>query len=132
GFIASGLTALVVIYGYHVPVSHPFEAMLTLAVTVLCATVLGGVVGALLKRTLVITPLILGITLPFYLDSGALEPQRFDGEKLFWFSHLSPTYYAVGAIEHAFHSLVVTPESVPLLLGVLILATIASLPVLGM
>src|SRR5204862_427810 len=37
----------------------------------------------------------------------------------------------VGAIEPAFHNLVVTPESVPLLLGVLVLATLFSLPILG-
>ena len=131
GFAASIVTALVVILGYGVPVHHPVEAVTTLAVTVLCATVLGGVFGAFLKRTLVITPLILGLTLPFYLDSGALEPQRFDGERLFWLAHLSPTYYGVGAIEHAFHGLAVTPEGVPLLLGVLVAATLAALPLLG-
>ena len=122
---------MTVIYGYGVSVRHPLEAIATLAVTVACATMLGGVLGALLKRTLVITPLILGITLPFYLDSGALEPQRFDGEKLFWFAHFSPTYYAVGAMEHAFHGLVVTPESIPLLLGALALTALAAVPVLG-
>ena len=131
GFIASGLTALTVIYGYGVPVHHPFEVMAALACTVGCATMLGGVLGAFLKKTLVITPLILGITLPFYLDSGALEPQRFDGEKLFWFAHFSPTYYGVGAMEHAFHGLVVTPESVPVLLGVLVLTALAAVPILG-
>ena len=131
GFLASALTAGVVVYGYHVPLRHPLEGIVTIAATVGCATMLGGVLGAWLKRTLVITPLILGITLPFYLDSGALEPQRFDGEKLFWFAHLSPTYYAVGAIEHAFHGLVVTPESYLLLIGVLVLTALATVPVLG-
>jgi hypothetical protein len=53
---------------------------------------------------------------PFYLDSGALEPQRFDGPFLFWIAHLFPTYFGVGLMEHAFHDLSVTPESIPVLL----------------
>src|SRR5207244_692559 len=83
------------------------------------ARVIAGVLGALLRRTLPIAPLVLGIALPLYLDSGALEPQRFDGEALFWFAHVSPAYYGVGVLEHAFHGLAVTPEPVGMLLAVL-------------
>src|SRR4051794_16527536 len=41
GYVASGLTALIVIFGYGVHLQHPIEAMVALAATVGCATVLG-------------------------------------------------------------------------------------------
>ena len=119
GVLASGVTALVVIFGYGVPAAHPLEVIAGIVFTVLASTSLGGILGVLLRRTLPITPLVLGTQLPFYLDSGALEPQRFDGEVLFWLAHLSPAYFGVGIMEHAYHSLVVTPEPVWVLLLVL-------------
>jgi hypothetical protein len=78
-----------------------------------------------MRRVLPIAPFLVGVTLPFYLDSGALEPQRFDGPWLFALAHLSPAYYGVGVMEHAFHGLVVTPE--PRWLLLLALAVIAAL-----
>ena len=87
----------------------------------IASTSLGGLLGVLLRRTLPITPLVLGTQLPFYLDSGALEPQRFDGEVLFRLAHLSPAYFGVGVLEHAYHDLIVTPEPVWVLLAVLAL-----------
>jgi ABC-type multidrug transport system permease subunit len=123
---ASVLTALIVVWGYGVPMKSPMLVFLTIAILTACSVALGGLLGAALKRTLLIVPLVVGITLPFYLDSGALEPQRFDGEFLFWLAHLSPTYWGVGAIEHAFHGLKVTPEPVWLLLAVLAAATAAA------
>ena len=123
---ASLLTALVVVWGYGVPMKSPFEVLGTITVLTACSVALGGLIGTQLRRTLLIVPLVVGLTLPFYLDSGALEPQRFDGEKLFWIAHLSPTYWGVGAIEHAFHGLTVTPEPVWALLAVLLGATVAA------
>jgi len=131
GVLASVATALVVVYGYHVPAAHPLEAAAGIVLTVAASTTLGGLLGALLRRTLPITPLVLGIGLPFYLDSGALEPQRFDGEWLFRFAHLSPAYYGVGVMEHAFHGLTVTPEPVWQLLAVLALIAVVPLALLG-
>lgn len=128
GVIASAVTALVVIFGYGVPVAHPFEVLAGIVFTVVASTSLGGLLGVLLRRTLPITPLVLGTQLPFYLDSGALEPQRFDGEFLFWVGHLSPSYFGVGVLEHGYNRLVVTPEPVWLLLTVL--AVIALVPAL--
>jgi ABC-2 type transport system permease protein len=131
GVLASGLTAAIVVMGYGVPMSHPLEVVAGVVLTVAASTSLGGLVGVLLRRTLPIAPLILGTQLPFYLDSGALEPQRFDGEVLFRLAHLSPAYYGVGVMEHGYHHLVVTPEPVWVLLLVLALATIVPAIVLG-
>lgn len=44
------------------------------------------------------------------MDSGALEPERFDGNKIWSLAHLSPLYSVVGVLENAFHGLRVTPE----------------------
>jgi hypothetical protein len=57
-------------------------------------------------------PLFFGLALPLYIDSGALEPERFDGSRIWAFAHFSPVYYAVGALEWAVHGLRVTPEPV--------------------
>jgi hypothetical protein len=124
GTAASMVTALVVWFGYGVTPAHPFEVLLGVVVTVCAATALGGLVGAKVRRVLAIAPLLVGVTLPFYLDSGALEPQRFDGPWLFALAHLSPAYFGVGILEHAYHGLVVTPE--PRWLLVLVLAGICA------
>jgi hypothetical protein len=131
GVLASAVTALVVIIGYGVPAAHPLEVVAGVVFTVLASTSLGGLLGVLLRRTLPITPLVLGTQLPFYLDSGALEPQRFDGEKLFWLAHLSPAYFGVGVMEHGYNSLVVTPEPVWLLLAVLALIAVVPAMLIG-
>jgi ABC-type multidrug transport system permease subunit len=131
GILASGVTGLVVLLGYGVPAAHPLEVVAGIVFTVLASTSLGGLLGVVLRRTLPITPLILGTQLPFYLDSGALEPQRFDGEVLFWLAHLSPAYFGVGIVEHAYNDLIVTPEPVWLLLAVLALIAIAPAALLG-
>jgi ABC-type multidrug transport system permease subunit len=131
GVVASSITGLIVWFGYGV---HPHNALLVLTAivcTVFACTMLGGLVGAYLRRVLPVAPLLVGTLLPFYLDSGALEPQRFDGEWLFALAHLAPTYYAVGVMEYAYHGLVVTPEPRWLLLVVLVgigAASLAALP----
>jgi len=123
---ASLITAAVVVWVYGVPMRSPLEVVGTIAILTACSVAIGVLIGTKLRRTLLIVPLVVGLTLPFYLDSGALEPQRFDGERLFWLAHLSPTYWGVGAIEHAFHGLTVTPEPVWALLAVLLGATVAA------
>ena len=129
--LASSVSALVVVFGFRVPAAHPIELAGGIVFTVVAAAALGGLVGVLLRRTLPITPLILGITLPFYLDSGALEPQRFDGKVLFWLSHLSPAYYGVGIMEHACHGLIVTPEPLWSLYAVLALVAASATLLVG-
>ena len=112
-FVASAalaLTLLVIVFGYGVV---PVAPVTTVAVLLLCVaifTCLGAWLGVLLKRTMVVVPLMFGLAMPFYIDSGALEPTRFDGQSIWLVAHLSPIYYAVGVLEWAFHGLHVTPE----------------------
>jgi len=68
-------------------------------------------------------PLLFGLAMPLYIDSGALEPTRFDGESIWRMAHLSPIYYAVGVLEWAFHGLRVTPE--PIYVDLLVLVATA-------
>jgi hypothetical protein len=58
-----------------------------------------------------VAALFFGLALPFYIDSGALEPLRFDGERLWIAGHASPVYSAIGVLQWGFHGLRVTPES---------------------
>jgi ABC-2 type transport system permease protein len=109
---ALGITVGCVVIGYGVGVRDPLElaaAMLSCAAMFACA---GAWIGATLRRTVAVVPLIFGVAMPLYLDSGALEPARFDGDVIWWLSHASPVYYAVGVMEDAFHGLRVTPEPV--------------------
>jgi ABC-2 type transport system permease protein len=117
------LLAIVVVYGV-VPVA-PWATLLALAGCVVIFTCIGAWVGALLKRTLAAVPLLFGLAMPFYVDSGALEPTRFDGQAIWIIAHLSPVYYAVGVLEWAFHGLHVTPE--PIYVDLLVLTVIAGI-----
>jgi hypothetical protein len=92
-------------------------------------TCIGTAIGGLVRRTLPVTALVFGIALPLYIDSGSLEPERFDGNVIWAMAHASPVYYAVGVLEHAFHALNVTPESV--LVDLLALAGWAVVALLG-
>jgi ABC-2 type transport system permease protein len=131
GVLASAVTALVVVFGYRVPAVHPLEVAAGIVLTVAAATALGGLLGAKLRRTLPITPLVVGITIPFYLDSGALEPQRFDGEALFRLAHLSPAYFGVGVMEHGYNNLIVTPEPIWVLLAALAAVAVVATTFIG-
>jgi hypothetical protein len=101
----------------------PGATVFALAACVAIFTCFGAWLGALLKRTLAAVPLLFGLAMPLYVDSGALEPTRFDGEAIWYLGHLSPVYYAVGVLEWAFHGLRVTPE--PIYVDLLILTGIA-------
>jgi ABC-2 type transport system permease protein len=115
------LLAIVLIYGV-VPVA-PWATMSTICALVAIFTCFGAWLGATLKRTLAAVPLLFGLVMPFYVDSGALEPTRFDGETIWKIAHLSPIYYAVGVLEWAYHGIRVTPE--PVYVDLLILMAIA-------
>lgn len=117
--VALGFTLLAIIFGYGVV---PVDIWTTLAALLACVaifTCMGAWLGAVLKRTLAAVPLMFGLAMPLYIDSGALEPTRFDGEMIWRIAHLSPVYYAVGVLEWAFHGLRVTPE--PIWLDLLVL-----------
>jgi ABC-2 type transport system permease protein len=119
--LAVTVTAIVIVYGV-VPVA-PWTTAFTLLTCVAIFTCLGAWLGAVLKRTLAAVPLLFGLAMPFYVDSGALEPTRFDGETIWRIAHASPVYYAVGVLEWAFHGLRVTPE--PIYVNLLVLFAIA-------
>jgi ABC-2 type transport system permease protein len=120
------LALIVVVYGV-VPIA-PWATVSALVACVVIFTSLGAWVGVLLKRTLAAVPLLFGLAMPLYIDSGALEPTRFDGEPIWIVAHLSPVYYAVGVLEWAFHGLHVTPE--PIWVDLLVLVGIALLAVM--
>ncbi len=124
GALAITLLAIVLIFGV-VPVA-PWTTLLTLLACVAIFTCFGAWLGALLKRTLAVAPLLFGLVMPLYIDSGALEPTRFDGEPIWRVAHLSPIYYAVGVLEWAYHGLRVTPEPVYVDLMVLLVIALAS------
>ena len=120
---ALAITLLVIVAGYGVVPVAPWATVFTLVACVVIFTCLGAWLGAALKRTLAAVPLLFGLAMPFYVDSGALEPARFDGEAIWMLAHLSPVYYAVGVLEWAFHGLRVTPE--PIYVNLLVLLGIA-------
>src|SRR5258705_471077 len=106
----------------------PLTTVLALDACIAIFTCLGAWLGAILKRTLAAVPLMFGLAMPFYVDSGALEPTRFDGEAIWILAHLSPVYYAVGVLEWSFHGLRVTPE--PIYVDMLVLVAIAVVAVI--
>jgi len=122
---ALGVAAGVAIAVYGVVPVAPLAAIAALVACVVIFTCLGACLGALVRRTLAAVPLMFGLAMPLYLDSGALEPARFDGEAIWGLAHLSPVYYAVGVLEWAFHGLRVTPE--PVSIDLLILGVFAGL-----
>ena len=110
--LALAVTVGFVTIGYGVGVRSPLEMAAGLVVCTAIFTCLGAWIGAALRRSLAVVPLIFGIAFPLYVDSGALEPARFDGDVIWWIAHASPIYYAVGVTEDAFHGLRLTPEPV--------------------
>jgi len=93
----------------------------------LCIIIFGSIgvaLGVAIKQTLPVASLIFGLALPLYIDSGSLEPERFDGNVIWTLAHLSPIYYAVGVLEHAFHGFRVTPE--PIFVDVIMLGVWAA------
>ena len=118
--------AAVVMLTYGVRPVHPAESAGAVVACVLVSACLGAWLGAWLKRTLVAVPIVFGMSIPLYVDSGSLEPVRFDGDLIWVLAHGTPLYYLVGLLEWGFHGLLVTPES-PLV----DLAVAASLAVLA-
>ena len=98
------------VFAYHIIPLHPLEMVGVILVCVAIFGCIGVALGAVLRRTLPVVSLLIGLGFPLYLCSGSLEPQRFDGNLIWAIAHLSPVYYAVGILEQAFHGLQVTPE----------------------
>ena len=110
--LGMGISTAVVILGFHVEPLYPLEALGAIILCVFIFSCIGAVLGILLRRTLPVASLIFGLSLPFYIDSGSLEPERFDGNLIWGLAHISPMYSAIGILEHAFHGFRVTPESI--------------------
>ena len=106
------VSGLIVVVGYHVHPLHPVEMCVALSVCVFICGCVGTMLGTALKRVLAVSSLIFGLSLPFYVSSGSLEPERFDGNFMWYAGHISPLYYAVGFLEHAAYGFQVTPEPV--------------------
>ena len=126
--LAMAATTLLVTLGYGVVPVDALGSILGLGLCVLSFACVGACVGAWLKQTLAIVPLIFGLAMPLYIDCGALEPTRFDGEWIWRLAHASPLYYATGLLEWTFHGLRVTPE--PVWLDAAVLAALAPLSAL--
>jgi ABC-type multidrug transport system permease subunit len=118
--------AAIVMAGYGVVPASPLAAIGLLVVCVVLFSSLGAWIGALFRRTLPIVPLVFGLAMPLFIDCGALEPTRFDGERIWAIAHLSPLYYAVGVLEWAFFGVRVTPEPIAVDVAVLLGLTAAS------
>jgi ABC-2 type transport system permease protein len=103
---------LLVVLAYGVVPVHWGGAIVTLAGCCVLFACAGAALGALTKRVVPAAALLFGLAIPLYMDSGALEPERFDGNKIWSLAHLSPLYSVVGVLEDAFHGLHVTPEPV--------------------
>ncbi len=112
GILAMAVNTAVVIMGYGVMPIHPALMVFALLACVIIFGCAGALIGGMFKRILPSVSLIFGLSLPLYIDSGSMEPERFDGNLVWGLAHLSPVYYAIGVLEYAFHGLVVTPESV--------------------
>jgi len=89
---------------------HPWALAACAALILVCGCSLGVAVGAVIPQSTLAIALILGLSLALYLASGALEPQRFDGEVIWYLAHASPAYPAVALLEATAHGLDITPE----------------------
>jgi ABC-type transport system involved in multi-copper enzyme maturation permease subunit len=107
---ALGITILVALVGYGISPVYPVEMVSVLLLCVAIFSCIGAALGAVVKKTLPVVMLILGIALPMFLFSGSYEPERFDGPLIWMAAHFSPEYYGVGLIEHSVFNLTVTPE----------------------
>jgi ABC-2 type transport system permease protein len=126
--VAMLIPVAIAIFGYHSMPIHPLAVAGILLLSIAIFGCVGVAIGALLRRTLPVVSLILGLGFAFYLCSGSLEPQRFDGPLIWGIAHISPVYYAVGILEQAYHGLQVTPE--PQWLNLVILLAWAGVMVL--
>jgi ABC-type Na+ efflux pump permease subunit len=128
--VASGVASVallaalaVIVLCFRVVPESPIATAAALGACAVIFSCVGAWVGALLRRTLAAVPLLFSLAMLLYVDSGALEPTRFDGEAIWTIAHLSPAYYAVGVLEWAFHGLRVTPE--PVMADLLVLLAVA-------
>ena len=73
---------LLVVLAYGVVPVYWGGAIATLAGCCVLFACFGAALGALTKRVVPAAALLFGLAIPLYMDSGALEPERFDGNKI--------------------------------------------------
>lgn len=112
---AVAITVIIALIGYGISPIYPLEMVAILIFCILIFSCIGAALGAIMKRTLPVAMLILGMALPLFIFSGSYEPERFDGSLIWIAAHFSPEYYAVGLIQHAIFNLTVTPEPLAIL-----------------
>ena len=117
---------LLVVFAYGVVPLRWGELVATLFGCCVLFACAGVALGALTKRVVPTAALLFGLAIPLYMDSGALEPERFDGNKIWALAHLSPLYSVVGVMENAFHGLRITPEPVLADAGVMVAWALAA------
>ncbi len=127
--VAVGVAGAIVMAAYGVSPANVPAMAAGLVLCVAIFTCLGACAGALLRRSLPVAATLFGLALPLYLDSGALEPERFDGPRVWALAHASPVYFAVGVLERAGHGLQVTPESAAWDVGILCVWAVVAMAV---
>jgi ABC-2 type transport system permease protein len=120
------LATVIVIVAYGAIPQSPLMIFLSLTAAVILFAALGALIGALFRRTLPIVPLVFGLAMPLFIDCGALEPTRFDGETIWRVAHASPLYYVVALFEHAFFGVRITPEPIAFDAAVVVALTAVS------
>ncbi|HVM67243.1 MAG TPA: ABC transporter permease [Acidimicrobiales bacterium] len=108
---AVAVASAIVLAAYGISPTNVLGLLSALLLCVVIFTCVGACAGAVVRRSLPVAAVLFGLALPLYLDSGALEPERFDGPRIWALAHASPVYFAVGVLERAAHGLRVTPES---------------------
>lgn len=111
-FVAMGLVTAIAIWGFGITPMYPLLLVPLLAVCTLIFMCVGLLIGSLLRKVLPVASVIFGLSIPLYIVSGALEPERFDGHVLWIIGHVFPVYYAVGVFEYIFHGYQVTAEPI--------------------
>ena len=125
--VAMLTTVVVVVAVYGIRPLHIWEALAAILASVMIFSAFGAWLGSVIRRTLPLVPLVFGLAIPLYIESGSLEPARFDGEAIWWAAHISPIYYAIGVLQWAFHGLRVTPEPPIVDLGILVFLGIVAM-----
>ena len=82
---------------------HWAEVIGLTLLTLLIFNTLGTLLGTLIKRRMPVIALTMGIALPLFFLSGAFGPISFTTPLLQWVAKLTPVYYLIVAVQHAFH-----------------------------
>ncbi len=88
---------------------------------------LGSLLGVLVRRRQSLIPLVFGLSLPLFFISGAFGPVNWGAPIATAIAYVSPAYYAIGVLQHAFHGFQTTQTSPALDAAILAVAAVASI-----